>query len=309
MRRVFIGAQCSQRRRQGRPQCGRARAAGTISCMTRFPLAQVTLCAVDTQSPALAAQSLLRSMQGIDFVRVFLFTHDWLPTVVLPGIEIIDIGPLRSAHERSAFVMRQLPQFIRSSHVLLTQWDGFVTHPQAWSDEFLVYDYVGAVWPDQPAEQSVGEGGFSLRSRRFLAAGNDPRITQTQPDDVALCRTHRRFVEQAHGVIFAPPSLAHRFAAGESGMPDASLGFCGAHHLPAALPEVELSRWLDELQPTFFASPAALRLLRALLASRMPVAAAKLLARRKAAGGDAAELPLLSAAARLLGAITPASRP
>lgn len=270
------------------------------------------MCAVDTQSPALAAQALLRSMHRTDFARVFLFTHDWLPTVVLPGIEIIDIGPVRSGYEHSTFLMRQLPQFVRTSHVLLTQWDGFLTCPQAWNDEFLVYDYVGAVWPVEPEDtevQALGEGGFSLRSRRFLAAGTDPRLTQTHPAEVALCCTHRRFVEQTHGVIFAPPALARRFAAGESGTPDSSFGFRGAQHLPNVLPEIELNRWLDELPADFFAGPAATRLLRSLLASRMPVAAAKLLARRKAAGGDGADLPLLSAATRLLGALTPTRAP
>ena len=257
--------------------------------MTRLQLAQVTLCAVDTQLPALAAQSLLRSMHRIDFARVFLFTHDWLPTVVLPGIEIIDIGPLRTGYEHSAFVLRQLPAFIRISHLLLTQWDGFVTHPQAWNDEFLVYDYIGAPWLAEPEEsarpesQAVSEGGFSLRSRRFLAASVDARLTQTHPAEAALCRTHRQFVEHKHGVIFAPPALTQRFAAGESGAPATSFGFRGVQHLPNVLPEIELSRWLDELPPTFFADPAAARLLRVLLASRMPVAAAKLLARRKSA--------------------------
>jgi len=282
--------------------------------MTRLPLAQVTLCAVDTQTPALAAQSLLRSMHRIQFGRVFLFTHDWLPTVVLPGIEIIDIGPLRSGHEQSAFVMRQLPAFIRTSHVLLTRWDGFISQPQAWNDEFLVYDYVGAVWPDEAEETAVGDGGFSLRSRRFLAAGMDVRITQTHPEDEVLCRHQRHFVEHTHGVIFAPPALAHRFAMGEPGVSGAvgvtgpSLGFRGAHHLPHLLPEPELSRWFDELPAAFFAGPDATRLLRALLAKRMPAAATKLLARRKAAGGDDAGLPMLSAATRLLGALSPAGR-
>lgn len=277
--------------------------------MTRLPLAQVTLCAVDTQSPALAAQSLLRSMQRIDFARVFLFTHDWLPTVVLPGIEIIDIGPMRTGYEHSTFLMRQLPQFIRTSHVLLTQWDGFVTSARAWNDEFLVYDYVGAPWSDAPESDPLVEGGFSLRSRRFLAAGMDPRLTQTHPAEVALCRTHRQFVEQTHGVIFAPPALSQHFAAGEAGAPATSFGFRGAQHLPDVLPEIELNRWLDELPPAFFAGLVAPRLLRALLANRMPLAAAKLLARRKAAGGEDADLPLLSAATRLLGALTPATRP
>ena len=295
-----------------------ARATGTINSMSRLPLAQVTLCAVDTQAPALAAQSLLRSMHRIDFARVCLFTHDWLPKVVLPGIEIIDIGLMRPGHEHSTFLLRQLPQFIRTSHVLLTQWDGFVSCPRAWNDEFLVYDYVGAEWSEEPgrpvepltkAVGEGGEGGFSLRSRRFLAAGMDPRIAQTHPAEAVLCRTHRRFVEQTHGIIFAPPALARRFAADESGTPDTSFGFRGAQHLPDVLPEIELNLWLDKLPATFFAGAAASRLLRALLARRMHVAAAKLQARRKAAGGDIAGLPLLSAATRLLGAVAPATRP
>lgn len=260
--------------------------------MSRLALAQVTLCAVDTQTPALAAQALLRSMQHIQFGRVLLFTHDWLPAVVLPGIEIIDIGPLRSAHEHSAFVMRQLPACIRTSHVLLTRWDGFVTQPQAWSDEFLVYDYVAAVWPNATADMAVGDGGFSLRSRRFLAAGMDVRITETHPEDEVLCRQQRRFLEHTHGVIFAPPALAHRFAIGDarvpgllSGKPAPALGFRGVHHLPGVLPEAELSRWLDELAASFFAGPDALHLQRALLAKRMPAAAARLELRRQSAGG------------------------
>ena len=57
--------------------------------MSRLQLAQVTLCAVDTRAPALAAQSLLRSMTQADFGRVLLFTRGWMPAVVLPGIEVI----------------------------------------------------------------------------------------------------------------------------------------------------------------------------------------------------------------------------
>ena len=57
-------------------------AAGTIARMSRLPLAQVTLCAIDTRAPALAAQSLLHSMSRVDFARVYLFTNRWLPAVV-----------------------------------------------------------------------------------------------------------------------------------------------------------------------------------------------------------------------------------
>lgn len=109
-----------------------------MMCMSRLPLAQVTLCAVDTRAPSLAAQSLVQSMRHCDFGRVLLFTCDRLPADVIPGIDTIKIEPIRSGAEYSHFVMRQLPAHIHTSHALITQWDGFVTHPEAWTDEFFL---------------------------------------------------------------------------------------------------------------------------------------------------------------------------
>ena len=273
-------------------------------CMTRLPLDQVTLCAVDTRAPALAVQSLLRSMKHLDFGRVVLFTHDWLPAVVLPGIEIIDIGPIRSGAEYSNFVMRRLPSCIRTSHVLITQWDGFVIHPEAWTDEFLVHDYVGAVWPDECEEQSVGNGGFSLRSRRFLAAGLDPRITEEHPEDVALCRTHRSLLERAYGVSFAPSRLARRFAYENESAAGITFGFHGPYNLPRVLDEPTLAEWLTRLPDEFFRSRDARRLARAMLMRGMPTAAAQLLRRRRAAGRTDPNTRLLGVAASLLGLLS-----
>jgi len=269
--------------------------------MIRFPLAQVTLCAVDTRAPALAAQSLLQSMRHIDFGRVYLFTHGWLPAVVLPGVDIVDIGPIRSGAEYSNFVMRLLPGYIRTSHVLVTQWDGFVIHPEAWTDEFLVHDYVGAVWPDEAEDRNVGNGGFSLRSRRFLAAGQDTRITQEHPEDVALCRTHRAFLEQTHGVRFAPARLARRFSY-ENEMPmGITFGFHGPYNLPGVLDEATMSECLRRLPDEFFRSRDARRLARSMLMRGMPAAAQQLLQRRQASGRSDPNTRLLGAAASIMG--------
>lgn len=269
--------------------------------MSRLPLAQVTLCAVDTRAPALAAQSLLRSMQQVDFARVILFTHAWLPAVVLPGIEIIDIEPITSGAEYSHFVMRQLPGFIRSSHVLVTQWDGFVVHPEAWTDEFLVHDYVGAVWPDEPESRCVGNGGFSLRSRRFLAAGLDPRIAQEHPEDVVMCRSQRDFLQRTHGVSFAPPKLARRFAYENETPKGITFGFHGPYNLPGVLDEPTLAEWLTRLPDEFFGSRDARRLARAMLMHGMPGAARKLLQRRAAVGRSEPSTRVLGAAASIMG--------
>lgn len=273
--------------------------------MSRLPLAQVTLCAVDTQLSALAAQALLRSMQQCDFGRVLLFTHDWLPAVVLPGLEVIEIEPLRSSAEYSHFVMRQLPAYVRSSHALLIKWNGFVAHAEAWTDEFLAYDYLGAVWPDQPEALSVGNGGFSLRSRRFMQASMDTRISHEDPEDVVLCRDQRAFLEQIHGVHIAPARLARRFAHDSESPRGLTFGFHGAYNLPGVLDEPTLQDWLLRLPDDFFLSDEAHRLARALLRRGMPAAAQQLLQRRQAKGPSQPGTRILSAAASLMGLISP----
>ncbi len=273
--------------------------------MTRLPLPQVTLCAVDTQVPALAMLSLLRSMSGVHFARVLLFTHNWQPRRAVPGVEVIDIGPLATPADRSQFVLRQLPAHIRSSHALITQWDGFVADPRAWRAEFLVHDCIAAVWPDAPAGRQVGSGGFSLRSRRYLLAGTDPRITHLHPEDRALGVNHREQLERVHGISFAPPALARRFAWGDASPNGPAFGFHGAQHLPQALNAVTLAQWLPLLPEAFYADPAAPRLARALIARGMPVLAQHLLQRCQAAGQTGLQTQVLGAAAALLNVLQP----
>jgi hypothetical protein len=267
----------------------------------RLALQQITLVAIDTRAPALAAQSLLHSMAGIDFGRVMLFTHDWVPRRVLPGIELVEIPPISSGAEYSHFVMRRLPAYIKTSHVLVTQWDGFVIEPRAWRSEFLVHDYVGAVWPDQPAGRNVGNGGFSLRSRRFLAAGLDLRITDSHPEDEVLCRTQREFLEREHGVRFAPPELARRFAYENESPGDVVFGFHGPYHLPRFLDEGTLLRWMQALPEAFFLTRDARRLARAALRAGMPRLVQAVVARRQAAGRHETSTALMSALASVLG--------
>jgi hypothetical protein len=273
--------------------------------MARLPLPQVTLCAVDTQAPALTMLSLLRSMAGIDFSQVLLFTHNWLPHRVVPGVQIIDIGPLASDADRSQFILRQLPAHIRSSHALITQWDGFVVDPGAWSDAFLVHDFIGAVWPEAPADRQVGSGGFSLRSRRYLAAGKDPRITRLHPEDQALGVTYRAQLEDFHGISFAPPALARRFAWGDEASSAPAFGFHGAQHLPQVLNAVTMAQWLPLLPMAFYAEAAAPRLARALLARGMPVLAQHALQRCQSAGQHGLQTQVLGAAATLMNALKP----
>lgn len=290
--------------------------------MSRLQLPQVTLCAVDARSPALALQSLLRSMAQIDFGRVLLFTqgltqgltpgfaqgltqgftqgltHDL--SLKAAGVELVDSGPIDSGAAYSHFVLRRLPGFIETSHVLVTQWDGFVCDASAWQPEFLHWDYIGAPWPEQPEALQVGNGGFSLRSQRLLQAGLDPAITQEHPEDVMLCREFRDLLQQRHGLKFAPLALAQRFAFENRHIAGPCFGFHGPYNLPRVLDEPTLQSWLSLLPQAFFRSRDARRLARALLAHRMPLAAQQLIARRRAAGRADANTRLLGLLAGLM---------
>jgi hypothetical protein len=254
--------------------------------MKRPRLPQVTLCAVDARSPQLALEALQRSMQQVDFARVLLFSHGF--STADPTIETIDVGPIRSGAEYSAFVLTRMPAYIHTSHVLVTQWDGFVLDGAAWRDDFLRHDYVGAVWDDQPRALSVGNGGFSLRSQRLLKAGTDPRIEQSHPEDVALCRTYRSLMEHEHGVSFAPPEVAARFAYENLAPAGPTFGFHGPKNLATVLDAATLRRWTQMLPDGFYGGRDARRLMRALLLGGMGDLAAEVASRRLALGrGDA----------------------
>jgi hypothetical protein len=266
----------------------------------RLALQQVTLVAIDTRAPALAAEAMLRSMAQVDFGRALLFTTDWVPRVVLPQIELVQIASISSGADYSHFVLRHLPAYVRSSHALITQWDGFVADAAAWRPEFLNYDYVGSVWPEQPEGQQVGNGGFSLRSRRMLLAGRDPRIVHEHPEDEVLCRSERARLERDHGIAFAPPALARHFSFENETPRQPTFGFHGPYNLPRVLDERTLQRWLAALPADFFRGRDARRLARALLRERMPLAAAELLARRRGAGRNDPNTRLLGALAGLM---------
>ena len=279
--------------------------------MPRLPLAQVTLCAVDTRVPALAVKSLQQSMSRVDFGRVVLFTHGWLPRRVLPDIELVDIGPLISDVDHSDFMLRRLPAYIRSSHVLVTSWDGFVIDTASWTDEFLVHDYVGPVWLEAPAGHRVGSGAFSLRSRRLLAAGMDPRIAELHPEDRMLCGPYRALLERQHGVSFAPEALARRFAVEDEASRGPTFGFHGPQHLPRLLDEPNVAQWLSALPGHFYRGAGAQKLAAALLSQGMTTTARELVRHIQAAGQGDTKTRLLGAAATLMGMVKPgpAARP
>jgi hypothetical protein len=204
-------------------------------------LPEVTLCAIESRGVAPILDPLVRSLSRITFGDVLLISSersDSLPS----SIRQIAISPFRNVAEYSRFVLFDLRQYVRTSHLLLIQWDGFVLDPDAWQPTFMDYDYIGAVWPQFEDGMKVGNGGFSLRSMRLLRALEDPELRIEGAEDIAICRTNRRLLEEKHGMIFAPPSVADRFSFERSAPCGATFGFHGLFNFERvyglALPEV-----------------------------------------------------------------------
>ena len=134
-----------------------------------------------------------------------LLLSDRPPPAEAEGIRWIQIPRLGSRAEYSRFMLRDLARHVTTSHALCVQWDGFVLDGGAWDPEFLDHDYIGAPWPHFGDGHNVGNGGFSLRSRRLLEACRDLPFDGTHAEDVMICRHWRPELER-RGLRFAPES-------------------------------------------------------------------------------------------------------
>lgn len=51
-----------------------------------------------------------------------------------------------------------------------------------------------------------------MRSRSLLEALQDAAIDSWHPEDRAICREHRSYLEERHGIVFAADDIADRFS-------------------------------------------------------------------------------------------------
>ena len=249
-----------------------------MTSVPRADLRQVSLVCVETRRSHLAIQAMQRCMRQAEFAECLLLSpHAPALPASIRHVRIPDIG---SVDEYSQFMVKQLGGYFSAGHALVVQWDGFITDATGWDPAFLAYDYIGAPWPGQPVE--VGNGGFSLRSRRLVDALRQIDTPQVHPEDEVICGRYRAQLEAGFGVCFAPPGVARRFAweACEPAAP--TFGLHGFFNFHRALSEAELLAYLDDCDDAIVRSVAARRLLKNLYRSSMGMAAAKLLARRMA---------------------------
>ena len=203
-------------------------------------LPELTLCCVDTRDPALALWAIARCTAQIGFAEALLFTRAASVTSPPAGVRVIDVQ-VETIEAYSEFMLHGLADHVRTSHALIVQWDGFVRDASRWDPAFLSYDYIGAPWRDAAIGREVGNGGFSLRSRRLLLALRDPDVRLTHPEDEAICLVNRELLEHRHGIRIAPVEVARRFAYERIAPPAPTFGFHGLFNFAHELAPDELA--------------------------------------------------------------------
>jgi hypothetical protein len=185
--------------------------------MTLKKLENVTLLIIDCVDYDRARLAFDHCQAHFEFGDARLLTH--FP-VNHPGVQYIP--KISSINEYNDFMIYKVANYFTTEFVMIAQHDGFIWHPEMWDDDFLKYDYIGAPWAPSllgkgiPKKFTVGNGGFSIRSKRlqdFLRDDDNLTIkyADNYPEDVVICQINRAYLEKC-GFTFAPVEHAMKFS-------------------------------------------------------------------------------------------------
>jgi hypothetical protein len=189
-------------------------------------LNNITIVSINTRDPENSIKAIERSSKYIKYAKYLLLSnnkinHGFIETKIIPEIKSIE--------EYSFFCVKKLNDYIETDFCLMVQPDGFVTNPFMWSDDFLNFDYIGAPWDILLSRQAlyncgiiihdlskvpiiVGNGGFSLRSKKLLHECSltnylDPKI----PEDNFITIVNRENFKNKQ-IKFSDVKTAKRFS-------------------------------------------------------------------------------------------------
>lgn len=203
-------------------------------------LPDVTLISIDTTDNLSGTlKGVYTSMCGINFDSIKIITTkkqiENNYSLVDDGIVLEEpVVDIKNYNDYNHYVIHDLHNHVNTSHCLLVQPDGFVLFPEKWNNEWLKYDYIGAPWAY--AEDAyidpfgnhhrVGNGGFSLRSKKFLEVPTKvevpwetnnsdfywmPEGVVNYHEDGNVC-VHNRHIFIEQGCEYAPVEVAVNFS-------------------------------------------------------------------------------------------------
>lgn len=214
----------------------------------------ISITCIDTlhYTPTITALKKTLETIGDKISRVYWFSDIDFPDTIDVPVTWVKVEPIKVYNEDySHITLKMCPEICVEEYNLIIHPDGFAVNRDAWTDEFLEYDYIGASWNDG----TVGNGGFCLRSRKLYDAFLSMNIKNSSkdyqeymndsffyvitesgekfiPEDNIICKVHREKLEKEYDIKFAPLYVANRFSIEHnysSMWLGKSLGFHGKH--------------------------------------------------------------------------------
>jgi len=223
-------------------------------------LDQITIVCISGVNIKKSIYALWRSSRGIKFQSTKLITNKnikYVPKWLT--VELATQNSLSSLDDYSFYCVYSLHEHIKTNYALLVQADGYVLNSKKWDTSFLNYDYIGAPWKIRSDayidpfgnHHRVGNGGFSLRSKKLLEIPLTKNIIwdvnqgdfykhmniNNQAEDGIIC-IHNRHLYLDGGCKFAPFELALNFSREQTLPENYNLNTFGFHK---KLPSLKLS--------------------------------------------------------------------
>lgn len=177
---------------------------------------------LDLQNVTLACASSDKIYESLKAIEICKNYANFNKIVLFSDIDTeytVKIEKLISRLDYNKFIFYTLPDHIQTDFVLSIQWDGFIVNPNAWTNEFFNYDYIGAPWP---WNNMCGNSGFCLKSKKFLES---QKVLSKQHklekdiehgdhgwhDDITLCiKLRDKFIDM--NCKYSPIDIGYKFS-------------------------------------------------------------------------------------------------
>ena len=191
--------------------------------MNKISLSSVDLLAVSSIKIDETIASLQKCLSKVEFRSAKLISHK-KPENLPHEISFEICSNINSIMEYNQFIFSGLGSYVEGSHVLIIQYDSYILNADLWREEWLKYDYIGAPWSWQKSSYvtdygehvRVGNGGFSLRSKKLLEIPKklglklESRMGYFNEDGNLCVYARKKLLEQ--GIKYAPVEVAARFS-------------------------------------------------------------------------------------------------
>jgi len=189
-------------------------------------LSRVTLLFVETRAHDITKRVIDDCLTKATFGDVLIYS-DQPERIPVEGAryEIVPDWPTKK--EAGQFYYSAAMSKVETDFALMLEWDGGIVDPKKWVPEFFDYDYIGAPWVVRPGDPyDVGNGGFTLMSKRLGHFLCENRATHPVATDWDVCRIQRRALEDKFK--WPTAALASRFSWELAPRDPNNFGFHGA---------------------------------------------------------------------------------